>query len=392
MDNHIEKQRFPSVTNVGLGLHKSSGGTAQAVEDFSEALKARTIAFANINRFKQEGFFSEHTIPALFPGRGLRSAYSWPHSNELSSANNIAKDTDMFCCHILYRYHVQWVREQIRKRPRPYWVVPHGCLDPFTYHTRFLLKWFWMNPLGKSFIREASLVIFATHQERKKAAHWCRPEQAQVVYWPIEKNNIPSTTTLNTWRDRLNIPLKDRILLFLGRLHDVKRPLETIDAFAKSGVENVHLVIAGPEENVTIEQCKKRSKQLNIKNVHMVGPVYGAEKKSLFEESDGFISFSKKENFGYVTAEALYAGKPVILSPGNDLGPEIKEEDCAWILAEDSEACAISAIKSFALSSSDQLHAMGERGKRWCLNNLSFDVFEKQLITLSQDTVRQFKN
>lgn len=389
--NKSARQYLPSVCLVGLGLHPSTGGPAKSVEYFSSALNAPSIGFSSTNKFNDEGFWDNSTIPALFPERGLRGAYSWPHSKELILASKAAANADIFSCHILYRYHVQWILQQIRREPRPYWVVPHGCLDPYTYHTRFLIKWFWMNLVGKAFLRNASAIIFATNREREKAKQWCRPEQAQVIYWPVEKRLDKNIVGAKNWRATLKIPSEHRVLLFLGRLHDIKRPLETIEAFSKVRAENLHLIVAGPEETVTVTECKTKIKQLNAKNVHVVGPVFGTNKDSLFQEVDGFISLSRKENFGHVVAEALYAGKPVILSPGIDLGPEIKCADCAWILPDDSITHAVAAIQSFSQISSDQLSAMGDRGRIWCEQNLSFDVFQKRLIKLSQETVLQFQ-
>ena len=64
----------------------------------------------------------------------------------------------------------------------------------------------------------------------------------------------------------------------------------------------------------------------------MIGPVYGDSKYHYLFASDAYVSLSQRENFNHTAAESLSAGLPVILSPGNDLAGEIRDEGCSWSL------------------------------------------------------------
>jgi glycosyltransferase involved in cell wall biosynthesis len=379
---------------VGLGLHKSTGGTSKSVGYFSEALNSGIISFADENKYKEEGFSNPNTIPALHPHYGFRYFFGWPRKDKMLQANMFANCADIFSCHTLYRYHVSWVIKHLKIRNRPYWVVPHGCLDPYTYNTRKWMKELWMFFVGRSFLKNASFIVFSTHREYEKAKHWCRPEQARIIYWPTTSPTINSSfvKSAHNWRKRLDIPSGHRILLFLGRLHEMKRPLETIEAFSKIRLLDLHLIIAGPEETLTIQDCKSMATELCAINVHVIGPVYGNDKDSLLDDVDGFISLSHRENFGHAVAEALSHKLPLIITPGIDLSYEIKDENCAWILPYFSIDNAVSCINEFNNSSREGLAIMGENGSKWVINNLSFDSFKKSLVKLTQDTRQNFLN
>ena len=138
---------------VGLGLHKSTGGPAKTIGNFSNALNAEVVAFACEDTYNKEKFFNNNTVGALFPKHGIRGLYNWPKSKNLNRANYLAEKIAIFSCHILYRYHVHWIMKQVKINPRPYWIVPHGCLDPYTYKTRKWMKWLWMFFVGRKFIQ-----------------------------------------------------------------------------------------------------------------------------------------------------------------------------------------------------------------------------------------------
>ena len=121
----------------------------------------------------------------------------------------------------------------------------------------------------------------------------------------------------------------------------------------------------------------------------MVGPIYGDEKNDYLLASDAYISLSSKENFGYTTAEALSAGLPVILSPGNDLADELNALECGWMLRDNLPESAASAISEFSSMSMDRLEEMGQRGRCWALANLDFDKFAEKVNLTATDTLKQ---
>jgi len=267
--------------------------------------------------------------------------------------------------------------------------VPHGILDPWVLKKgRFVKKLFWKLG-GKRFLYEASTVLFATRAERDKALKQFDLPNTQVVPWPVELVDLSDARSKRrAVRARLNIPDNARVLLYFGRLHSMKCPLETIDAIAQVDSSDLHLVIVGNAQDVSVEDCKERAAKLNIsKQVHLVGPVYGDEKYDYLHAADAYISLSHRENFNHTAAESMAAGLPVILSEGNDLLSEISELGCAWALDGNSASAAAAAISEFLRMSNADLIKMGERGRAWVGAELSFEAFKKNLSKIAQQIV-----
>ena len=149
-----------------------------------------------------------------------------------------------------------------------------------------------------------------------------------------------------------------KVVLSLGRLHPLKGLDLLIEAWAKvvrsllvhycdsalvgstEGSDKItnalmnsrtnelaswQLVIAGPDEQGTLEKLKALSEKLQLKtaetrdlasgaeaDVVFLGPVQGEEKWALIKRAELFVLPSRSENFGMVVGEALSCGVPVV--------------------------------------------------------------------------------
>ena len=373
---------------VGLGLVPSTGGPSKTINLFREALDAQVVSFSDAARLEAEGSAIPGAVHLPVDG-GLRGrAYSWLPSKGLEPAEALLSQANLLSCHILYRYHVHWVMRKAREHNLPYWVVPHGCLDPYVFTYRGFIKKLWMQLVGKRFLKEASAIICATQAERDKIATWYAGDNLEVVHWPVVPiDDSDRVRVRKEVRASLGIPEEDKVLVFLGRLHEMKRPLETIQAFAGAGGKGVHLLVIGPEESYTVKQCESHVRHCRAEHVHVLGPVYGKDKERYLLASDAFISLSIRENFGHTVAESLTAGLPVILSPGNDLSGELKSVGCGWFLRDDDLGTAVAAIRVFAQASPDEIKALGQKGKDWALKELTFEHFAQKIQSLARRSI-----
>ena len=238
---------------------------------------------------------------------------------------------------------------------------------------------------GKRFLDEAATVIFSTRSERDKAASQFELPGSEVVPWPVELvDTLNSSSARQRVRLQLGIPEGARALLYFGRLHSMKCPLETIDSVAQADRTDLHLIMVGNPQDVSIEECRERAKKLGVSTcVHLVGPVYGDAKYDYLHAADAYISLSHRENFNHTAAESLAAGLPVILSAGNDLLSEISNIGCAWGLQDNSVLSAASAITDFMGTSNESLAEMGRRGREWVSSELSFENFQASLLRVA---------
>jgi len=292
------------------------------------------------------------------------------------------QNSDVVSCHSFYRYHALWTHKLCKAARVPYSFVPHGILDPWVMRKNPWVKQLYLHFGGRRFIEDASVIIFSTEAEREKAASQFGLPETHVIPWAVETVKIESRESKRIQiRKKLGIPERSHVLLYFGRIHLMKRPLQTIEAFAKLNIEDVHLLIIGNEDGVTKVDCMNLAFSLGVeKKIHFIGPVYGDKKYDYMCACDAYISLSHRENFNYTAAESLAAGLPVILSPGNDLRGELSGVGCCLEIEDDTLRSASRAIEAFHGKRLSELEKMGMLGRKWVEENLSFDLFKARLL------------
>lgn len=370
---------------VSLGLYRGSGGPSKTIAAFKEALDAELYMFC-----KATDLLNEQTVvrdarcvpSSKWP---LLSQFVWPEKKDKVKAEEAASVAGLVSCHSYYRYHALWVEAMHRRHGTPYWFVPHGILDPWVTKKNFLQKKLFSNLGGKRFLERAKTVIFSTPAEREKALSQFRFQNTDIVPWPVELVDCSLRESLRSKiRRELSIPDGASVLLYFGRLHSMKRPLETIRAVARSS-SKLHLLIIGNEQDVSLEECQRVVREHQMAGrVHLLGPVYGERKYEYMHAADAYISMSHRENFNHTAAESLAAGLPLILSPGNDLISSIKGIDCFWEIESSDTESAIKAIAAFENCSQEERRMKGQIGRDWVASELNFDLFQARLVQLAK--------
>lgn len=102
---------------------------------------------------------------------------------------------------------------------------------------------------------------------------------------------------------------------FLSRI-DPKKNVEFLLELSKDLPDSFKLVIAGDDKSEYVQQLKTfcDRNELNHK-VSWLGFLSGNEKLEFLERIDCFVLPSYHENFGIAAAEALFNGKPILISP-----------------------------------------------------------------------------
>lgn len=376
---------------VGTWVIPLDGGRPKTMRLFAKALDCPVASFtADRVGEAQKSAFPEvvHASTSLIRGLG---SYGFATKENRSVIEDLAARSDLLSCHVMFRYHANWVKAMASQHGLPYWLVPHGQLDPYVFTYGGAVKRTWMRFFGGRMLKDAAHVIFATERERLKAKWIYDGPNTRVIHWPVELMDVTQKDEARKEaRRRLGMGQGDRLLIFFGRVHEMKRPLETIRAFAAANCPGLHLALIGPYEGISEATCEELSAQLGVSgNVHVLGPQYGRDKEIFVLGSDGFISLSIRENFGHTAAESLSAGNPVILSPGNDLAGELHEYGCGWFLRTDDLAEATGAIREFAATSDEKLCAMGMSGRSFIAKECSFDVFQSKILELKQEALEK---
>jgi glycosyltransferase involved in cell wall biosynthesis len=228
------------------------------------------------------------------------------------------------------------LRSAARRARRPYGIFVHGALDPW-FNRRYPLKRlkkivYW--PLQYAVLRDAEAVFFTTKTERDLASTSFSPNRWKSVVAPLgimedEQARPDPDREVEAFYGALPELRGRRFLLFLARIHEKKGCDLLIEAFArvKDTEPDVHLVMAGPDQVGMQAKLESRAQQLGIAaRVHWPGMIGGDVKWGALRTCEAFILPSHQENFGVSVAEALLAGRPVLLSYAVNIWPEIEND------------------------------------------------------------------
>lgn len=376
-------------TIISLAVQKSGGGPTKTIGAFKRALNAELYSFCDPSLLKDDPLSIPGANPVMAMQFPFARQFMLPSRQSVNAADQACARSRMISCHSFYRYHIMWMNRIHKKYGTPYWFVPHGILDPWVMeYGRPAKKAFWAMG-GQRFLDNASTVICSSRAEKEKAERVFDLPHVDVVPWPVDPVDLSDRENRRVRvREELGIPGDALVLIYFGRLHHMKRPLETIRALAKANISSAHLIVVGNEQTVSLRECESVVSECGLKGfVHLVGAVYGSSKYDYLHASDAYISLSHRENFNHTAAESLAAGVPVILSPGNDLESEITDQNCSWAVDGKSIEDEARAIEAFARCSHEERSAMGERGRKWVEQELSFEHFSAKLLEVAERVI-----
>jgi glycosyltransferase involved in cell wall biosynthesis len=186
-------------------------------------------------------------------------------------------------------------------------------------------------------------------------------------------------------RDHMALDPSRRFILFLGRVHPIKRLDLLADAFRQvaARVDDVDLVIAGDGVAAVRAGVDDRLREVSNR-VRWAGPVLGTSRDVLLAQASALVMCSDTENFGMSVAEALAAGVPVVVT-----------RTCPWQIAADAgagfwveqSAEAIADALLCVLGDAVAATVMGERGRALARREYSLEAVGDRWITAYRDLI-----
>ena len=209
---------------------------------------------------------------------------------------------------------------------RPYVLSPRGMLAPAARRHRAFRKQL-VYPLldGRIVARAARLHATSTGEWHDLARTW---GEDRLVYAPNGVELPPARMDPREARRRLGLPVDAPVVLFLGRLHPIKRLDLLLDAFAIThrSRPGTRLLIAGPDG--TGQRAALAERLLSLGDaVSWRGPVDAEQRHLLLSAASVFVMCSDAESFGLTVAEAMAAAVPVVVT-----------RTCPWAIVEERGA------------------------------------------------------
>ncbi|MEP6919458.1 MAG: glycosyltransferase, partial [Acidobacteriota bacterium] len=244
--------------------------------------------------------YAERSWPRRFFGARVRE----PLADALSRAD---------LCHIHGIWNVpEWWASYLARAARvPYVISPRGMLQPQAARIGRRRKEVALALLERRNLSGAALLHATSDQEAEaiRALGFGRP--IAVVPNGVDLSCVEAVG--RGYRARLGIPADAFVVLFLGRMHRIKRIDLLADAFVELRATHprAHLVLAGPDEHQLLPDLRRRL-SAHADHLHTIGAIHGGDKWALLRDADAMVQCSDSESFGLSVVESLAAGVPVV--------------------------------------------------------------------------------
>jgi glycosyltransferase involved in cell wall biosynthesis len=213
----------------------------------------------------------------------------------------------------------------------PYVLQPLGTLSPARERGRPLAKRAFLNLWGARTIREASVLIHSSGDERQDMLD-AGAAPSQLVQLPLPLD-LP---------DDVQEPEADKpTVTYVGRLHPIKRIDRLIQAvaLARRDVPDLRLEIVGPGQRHGRDLAQVAARLGIAEKVRFHGFVSVEDKLRMLARAHVSALLSASEGLPMAALEAMACGTPVVLSRGCHL-PEVHERAGLVVDGEPAQAAA----------------------------------------------------
>jgi glycosyltransferase involved in cell wall biosynthesis len=286
-----------------------------------------------------------------------------------------SRQFDLLHLHGLWSPDLLHAARAARRAGIPYVWQPHGMLVRAAIsQKRWKKELFLALGLRRALINAAA-IIYCAHEEQDQSIppRAIPRDRTHVVPLPLEiPDDLPPREQMRaSARARFNIPADAPTVVFMGRLHHVKRVELAMDALAEASrtLPNLHLLLLGDGDGEYVAALKAHADRLGIASrVRFAGFISGKDKWPALAAGDVLTLNSKHENFGFVAVEALVVGTPPVMTSNLALAPELARVQGGFSCVSSAAALAGAYLEAIALPDRP---AFVERGMAWVAQNLS---------------------
>jgi glycosyltransferase involved in cell wall biosynthesis len=345
------------------------GGPPRTIHGLCSALRRLG---ADVEVFTTDANGEEALAPSVTTARsyqGVPVRYfprSWPMqpvgSRALTRALREAlRRADVLHIHGLWNRVVWAAAREARRAGVPYILSPRGMLEDAALAHHSWRKRAAYTLLERRTVQDAAR-LHATSDREAAGISRLLPA-ANIVCIP---NGIDARNASRDGGRRQDGPS----ILFVGRVHPIKRLDLLIDAFilVRAEYPNARLVIAGPDEMGLRRELTARAGNAAL-SIQWAGQVTDAQRDTLLAEASALVLCSDSESFGLSVLEAMSAGVPVVVTEtcGWD---EVGSHGAGLVVPQraDAIASALGRIIQYPVQAAEMSHrgqALVERRYRW---------------------------
>lgn len=251
-----------------------------------------------------------------------------------------------------------WMARVARAHNVPLIIHPRGMLEPWALDHRALKKKIGLQMYQRTDLRSAAAFIATSEMEYSNIRSFGLNQPVAII------PNGVQLTGHSLERSCSNDSNRERVVLFLSRIHPVKGLLALVEAWARCKVPGWRLIIAGPDVGGYLHKINQAIERYGIgAGVEYVGEVEGEKKLALYKKADLFVLPTLSENFGLVVAEALSYGVPVITTRGAPW-KDLNTYNCGWWI-DIGVTPLVEALRTAMALKDDERAQMGVRGQSY---------------------------
>jgi glycosyltransferase involved in cell wall biosynthesis len=377
-------------------MHPSAGGPPVVVENIIREMNKRGHASDIISSTD----FCQRDELALL--KRLNSLAATTLLSKPSISMFLQRDkrwlTDRIGAADVVHVHTLWnplntsVRRGCARLGRPYVLMPHGMLDPYSLGVKWLRKSIYLQCIEKWNIKAAARIIYASSEEARlaSAALSSMPKNGVVIPLGSEAPFGSAEALSSKFLQLFPIAQGRRQLLFLGRLHQKKgldRIVKVLPAIVAK-FPDVLLTIAGDGNEMFTNRLKDTIHSLGLGNAVMfTGRLEGEEKWGAYASAELFVLPSRQENFAITVADAMRMGVPVVITDKVNTWPYVERSGAGLVLGDGCIEVELLNGLSFLLKNHELRHSMGKRGQEYAVKHFTWSRAADDLLRCYDEVI-----
>lgn len=388
------------VLHVSPYMHPSAGGPPVVVENFVR----QTIKRGHSSEIISTSILCEgdeasllQKLNALAPTKFLppSKAFFLTYENRNLIGQSI-RQADIVHVHTLWHPINLVVRQECLRHKRPYVVMPHGMLDPYSLSVKSWRKRLYLLAIERANLVSASRCMFTTAEEAWLASTQISSLPPSVLV-PLggdapEIDNVELAKRFFVRFPRARNRLQ---ILYLGRLH-YKKGLDRLLSALPSIVNvlpDALLTIVGDGTSEYTASLMESIRSRGLDDfVLLTGRLEGELKWGAYASAAIFVLPSRQENFAITVAEAMQMGVPVIVSDKVNTWPHVEEALGGLVIREEQIDLELAPSVISLLRDREIRTQMGQSGRRYARSTLTWEKAGDRLLECYRELLDSLKS
>ena len=241
---------------------------------------------------------------------------------------------------------------------------------------------------GFDILHDASRLFALTEVEKDQYLKMgIQEDKIEIVPLGINMNEYDRLPGKGKFKSKHNIRDDEKVILFLGRIHEIKGLDLLVKSFSRISEKNVKLAIVGGDFGFK-EELESLIEKLDLNDrVIFPGVLTGKDKIEALVDCDIFIMPSRYESFTTSGLEAMACFKPLVLTKNNHIHTWVK--DNVGLVCEFDENDMSNCIETL-LNDESLCKRFGNNGRKLIEEKYDWEKVSKQIENIYHDCINSY--